>query len=123
GHVRLTHRWIDPGDAALRDETAKDLAAQMPVPPPAETATSEVLGMVLAEALTQRDLVSTEQLSEAANGFYDALLEADLVAEVQAPGTPADVVLVVAPAPVVGAEPDASFLGIQTATVTGLAGA
>ncbi|WP_420110520.1 copper transporter [Pseudactinotalea sp.] len=122
GHVRLTQRWIDPADAALRDATAKDLAAQMTVPPPAETATSQVLGLVLGQALTQRDATDVDQLSEVASGFYGSLREADLVAEQQAPTAPADVVLVVAPAPVVDSDPDASYLGIQTATVTGLAG-
>lgn len=122
GHVSLTQRWIDPAEAALRDATAKDLAAQMVAPPAAETATSQVLGMALGQALTEAAAANEEQLSEAAVGFYGALREADLVAEQQAPAAPADVVLVVAPASAEDADPDASYLGIQTATVTGLAG-
>lgn len=121
GHVELTQRWVDPADAALRDETSTTVAEQMLVPPDDGTATSQVLGIALGQALTQRDPL-TDEFTTAATDFYTTLRESDLMAEVTAPAGPADVVLLVAPVTPADAEPDASFLGIQVATATGLAG-
>lgn len=120
GQVALTPRWSDADDAPVRDETAEALASQMVVPPPAETSNAQVLGMGLARALTQRDpLTSDPVFSTGAQEAYTTLREADLVAEVSAPARPADAVLMVAPAPIPDAEPDASVLGIHVDTVTG----
>lgn len=124
GQVALTARWTDPADAPVRDETADELAGLMVVPPPAETANGQVLGMGLALALTQRDpMVSEPDFSTVADAAYATLRDADLLAEVSAPARPADLMLVVAPAPIPDAEPDASVLGIHVATITGLADA
>ncbi|GAB2595065.1 copper transporter [Pseudactinotalea suaedae] len=122
GHVALTPRWTDAADAPVRDETAEMVVEQMAAPPPAETANSQVLGMALGQALTQRDPLSSESFTTGALELYTTFRDADLVGEVVAPTGPADVVLVVAPAAVPGAEPDASVQGINVDTVTGLAG-
>ena len=121
-HVALTPRWTDAADAPVRDETAETVVEQMAAPPPAETANSQVLGMALGQALTQRESLSSEALTARARELYTTLRDADLVSEVLAPSTPADVVLVVAPATDPGAEPDTSVQGINVDTVTGLAG-
>jgi hypothetical protein len=121
--VALTPRWTDPDDAPVRDETAEALTSQMVVPPPAETSNAEVLGVGLSLALTQRDpLTSDPGFSTGAQEAYTTLREADLVTEVSAPARPADAVLIVAPAPIPDAEPDASVLGIHVDTVTGFSG-
>ncbi|WP_156251111.1 copper transporter [Pseudactinotalea terrae] len=121
--VALTPRWTNADDAPVRDETAETLASQMVVPPPAETSNAQVLGMGLSLALTQRDpLTSDPAFSTGAQEAYTTLRDADLVAEVAAPARPADAVLIVAPAPIPDAEPDASVLGIHVDTVTGFTG-
>lgn len=124
GRVSLSPRWTDASEQALRDEVAASVADMMLIAPADDAPPEQVLGQALGQALAEADPLSTDSFTSTAQDMYAALLDAELVTEINTPSSPADAVLVVAPAPEEPADADeaAAVLAIQVDTVTGLAG-
>ncbi len=118
GQVTLSQSWVDAADAQVRADTATTIGAQMLVPPSDDADPDQVLGTGLAQALTQRDPLTSEGFTSAAQNIYATLLDGELIGEVTEPARPADVVLVLSPAP--DDEPDADVLATETDTLRGL---
>jgi hypothetical protein len=125
GRVAATSRWTDPADQAVRDQAAAEIRTLMLIPP-ADATSEQVLGHGLALALSDRDPLASEAFSSTAGAIYAVLLDAGLIEEDTARTAPADVMLVVAPAPLQdpgeAEDADAAALAIEVATVTGFAG-
>lgn len=126
GHVAATSRWTDPADQAVRDQAAAEIRALMLIPPADDATSEQVLGHGLALALSDRDPLASEAFSSSAGAIYTVLLDAGLIEEDTARTAPADVMLVVAPAPLEdpgeAGDADAAALAIEVATVAGFAG-
>ncbi|MFV0427650.1 MAG: copper transporter [Beutenbergiaceae bacterium] len=97
-NVALTAAWVDADSQETRDDLAQEVGPQLSPPAPLDATTNMVLGRALDQVLTTPP-ADNGSVPPVLPQVYADLLAAGLITEVVAPAMPADVVLVVAPAP------------------------
>ncbi|MFV0253891.1 MAG: copper transporter [Beutenbergiaceae bacterium] len=113
----LTPAWVDSDNADQREELAADLQAQLSIPVAQDAEPAQILGRVLGQALTAIDPLDSTAIPDSSTQAYTSLEDAGLLAQNLAPTTPAEVVLVIAPAP---SDDDETDLTLELQTLVGM---